>query len=92
MGRSWAPILRCAASSCVALLTYYLRQPLASRSRTAVFAGLFSALYGALYVLLKSEDHALLLGSLLVFAALAAAMVATRRLDWTALAKRLSPA
>lgn len=87
---AWAYLT--ATGACVALLTFYLRQPLASRARTAAFAGMFTALYGALYVLLKSEDHALLLGSLLVFAALAAAMVATRRLDWTALSKRLSPA
>ena len=46
---------------------------------------LLAALYGLLYVLLRSEDHALLMGSLLVFACLAAAMIATRRVDWYAL-------
>jgi inner membrane protein len=30
------------------------------------------------------EDHALLLGSLLVFVCLACAMIATRRVDWYA--------
>jgi inner membrane protein len=82
----------CAALACVALLTYYLRHPLESLARTVLFAGFFSALYGALYTLLKSEDHALLLGSLLVFAALATVMVLTRGVDWTALSKRFSPA
>jgi inner membrane protein len=38
--------------------------------------------YGLLYAILASEDHALLLGALTVFAALAALMVATRRFDW----------
>jgi inner membrane protein len=80
-----------AASACVALLTYYLRHPLGSVGRTAVFATLFSALYCALYLLLRSEDHALLAGALLVFAALAVAMILTRGLDWDAAAKRLSP-
>jgi inner membrane protein len=70
-----------AASACVALLGWYLRHLLAG----AVFA----ALYGALYLLLQSEDHALLLGSVLVFAVLAAIMLLTRRLDWSALSGRL---
>lgn len=79
-----------AAAACIALLTFYLRHPLGSFRRAALFFGLFSAMYGSLYVLLRSEDHALLLGSLLVFALLAAAMVATRRVDWSALSARLA--
>ena len=47
-------------------------------------------MYAALYVLLRSEDHALLMGSLLVFSLLAVAMVATRRVDWSALSVRLA--
>ena len=85
----WAYL--CAASACVALLTYYLRHPLANGIRTSMFAAIFVALYGALYVLLQSEDYALLLGALLVFGALATAMIATRRLDWAALSRRLAP-
>ncbi len=38
--------------------------------------------YGLLYAILASEDHALLLGALTVFTALATLMVATRRFDW----------
>ena len=53
------------------------------------FAAMFIALYGALYVLLQSEDYALLLGALLVFAALTTVMIVTRRLDWSDLALRL---
>jgi inner membrane protein len=77
-----------AAACCVALLTFYLRHPL-GRPRTALFGVLFATLYGALYVLLRSEDHALLLGSALVFGVLAAVMVLTRKLDWTDLSGRL---
>ena len=79
-----------AASACVALLTFYLRHPLGSFRRAALFFALFSAMYGSLYVLLRSEDHALLMGSLLVFALLAVAMVATRRVDWSGLSSRLA--
>jgi inner membrane protein len=71
-----------AASSCVALLGYYIGHVLHSFRRGLGFAVSLASLYGMLYVLLRSEDHALLLGSILVFAALAATMVATRRVDW----------
>jgi inner membrane protein len=79
-----------AAGGCVALLTFYLRHPLGNVARTAAFGGLFAALYGALYVLLRSEDHSLLLGALLVFGVLAAAMALTRKLDWAELSKRFA--
>jgi inner membrane protein len=74
-----------AAAACVALLTIYLRHPLGTLPRTAAFFGIFVALYAALYTILKSEDHALLLGSSLVFLLLAIAMTATRKLDWASL-------
>jgi len=81
-----------ATGACVALLVFYLRHPLGSASRAALIGALFAGLYGALYVLLRSEDHALLLGALLVFGVLAALMIATRKLDWAVLPRRLSPA
>ena len=80
-----------AAAACVALLTYYLRVPLGTLRRTATFGALFAALYASLFVLLRQEDHALLLGSGLVFAALAAAMALTRRVDWRTLGLDVSP-
>jgi inner membrane protein len=79
-----------AATACVLLLTFYLRHPLGSLSRTAAFFCLFAGLYGSLYALLRSEDNALLLGSLMVFAILAIVMVVTRRLDWSALSARMT--
>lgn len=78
-----------AAGACVGLLTLYLRHPLGSAWRTALFGGLFVALYAALYVLLQSEDHSLVLGSLLVFSALATVMLTTRKTNWSALSGRL---
>ena len=79
-----------AAAACVTLLTVYLRHPLGTARRTAAFCALFVLMYGTLYFLLRSEDHALLTGSLLVFGVLAIVMLATRRLDWSALAGRLA--
>jgi len=71
-----------AATACVALLGFYLATVLRSAGRGVAFAAVLTALYGALYGLLVSEDSALLLGSVLVFAMLAAAMVLTRKVDW----------
>jgi inner membrane protein len=75
-----------AAASCVALIGYYVAHVLKSVRRGVFFGIALSALYGLLYVLLRVEDQALLMGSLLVFACVASAMVATRRVDWYALA------
>ena len=82
----FAPAYAIAAGSCVALLGYYVGHVLHSFRRGTGFAGSLALLYGLLYVLLRAEDHALLMGSLLVFGALAAIMVATRRVDWYAIA------
>jgi inner membrane protein len=79
-----------AAGACSALLAFYLRHPLGTRARTLAFLALLAVMYGALYVLLHSEDYALLAGSALVFGVLALAMILTRRVDWSALARRLA--
>lgn len=71
-----------AASACIGLLGFYLSHVLRSRARGIGFAAGLTLLYGALYGLLISEDNALVLGSLLLFAVLAAIMVVTRRIDW----------
>ena len=44
----------------------------------------FSALYALIYVLLRLEDEALLVGALASFAAIAAVMYFTRKMDWYA--------
>jgi len=71
-----------AAAACIALLGVYLGAVLGGAARGLGFAALLALLYASLYGLLVSEDNALLLGAGLVFAALAAAMLLTRRLDW----------
>lgn len=76
-----------AAAGCVTLLVVYLRHPLGTLRRTALFLAMFVSLYASLYVLLRSEDHALLLGSLMVFVLLAAVMISTRKFDWPSKAR-----
>ncbi|KVL18751.1 cell envelope integrity protein CreD [Burkholderia ubonensis] len=71
-----------ASGACIGLLGFYLSFVLHSVKRGAAFAGLLALLYAALYGLLLSEDNALMLGSLLLFAILAGIMMLTRRIDW----------
>ena len=61
-----------------------------SESTTAP-ATLLALLYGALYVLLQSEDMALLLGAILLFGILAGIMAVTRRVDWYRITERQEP-
>jgi inner membrane protein len=71
-----------ASGACVGLVAFYVGHVLRSAGRGVLFGGLLGALYGFLYVLLASEDYALLLGAFLLFAALAIVMIMTRRVDW----------
>ncbi len=71
-----------ASIACVSLLGYYLSYVLKSKTNGFIFASLLAALYGALYGILKSEDNALIMGSLLVFGLLTLIMVITRKVDW----------
>ena len=71
-----------ASAACIGLLSYYLGYVLRDRWRGLAFGSGLILLYGALYGLLISESNALVLGSLLLFALLAALMVATRKVDW----------
>ena len=71
-----------ASAACIVLLGYYLSYVLKSKTNGAIFASLLTALYGALYGILKSEDNALLMGSLLVFGLLTLVMIITRKVDW----------
>jgi inner membrane protein len=71
-----------ASAAIIALLTAYSAAVLGSRKRAGFIAALLVALYGILYVLLSLEAYSLLIGSLLLFAALAALMYLTRNLEW----------
>jgi inner membrane protein len=77
-----------AAAALIALITIYIAGATTNpRSAWGIGAAL-SASYAALYVILVSDDNALLYGSLLLFAVLAALMLATRRLDWSRVGRR----
>lgn len=71
-----------ASLAIIGLLTAYSAAVLRSWRRAGFIAGLLVGLYAVLYVLLSIEAYSLLIGSLLVFAALAIVMYVTRNLDW----------
>jgi inner membrane protein len=75
-----------AASASVAIVGGYAAAILQSRRRAGVLAGLQASAYGVFFVLVRSEDYALLMGALVLTVALAAIMWLTRRMDWYGLA------
>lgn len=79
-----------ASTACTALLAFYGTHVLRGRRAGLVFGAGVGILYGALYAVLQMEQAALVLGSVLLFAVLAAVMVVTRRIDWYALGADLS--
>lgn len=72
-----------AAGAITSLLTAYSASVLQSWRRGGFIAVLLAALYGVLYILLSLEAYSLLIGSVLLFFALAAVMFLTRNLDWS---------
>lgn len=68
--------------ACIALIGFYLAGALGGVRRGLAFAGGLTGLYGVLFGVLRSEDNALLMGALLLFAALGSTMLATRHVNW----------
>lgn len=71
-----------AATACIGLISHYLAGALGSWRQGVGFGAGLTGLYGVLYGILHSEDNALLIGTLLLFIALGAVMVGTRRMNW----------
>jgi inner membrane protein len=80
-----------ATLACTGLLAIYLARVLQNWRHGIAFGAALGGLFGALYLLVQAEDYALLGGALLLFALLAATMLATRRLDWYRLTRRQAP-
>jgi inner membrane protein len=72
------------AGAATALVTSYSAAALRSYGRALQIGALLAGLYTYLYVTLRAEDFALLIGAVGAFAALAAFMYVTRRVDWFA--------
>lgn len=71
-----------AGGSTVALLSANAEWVFRSRKLALRALGVFTTLYALIYVLLRLEDYALLVGAIASFAAVAVAMYLTRNVDW----------
>jgi inner membrane protein len=80
----FAPAYIVASAAIAGLNTLYSAAVLRSWRRALYIGALLVALYAVLYVLLSLEAYSLLIGSLMLFAALAAVMYLTRHLNWGA--------
>jgi inner membrane protein len=80
IGFDWAFLV--AAGATVALISAYAGWIFESRKQGIIALAAFSLLYLLIYVLMRLEDWALLVGAVTSFAAIAAAMYFTRKLNW----------
>jgi len=71
-----------AAAAAAAVLTQYAAAMFGGWLRGTAFGAGIALLYAALFELLRQEQTALVIGSVLLFAVLATVMTLTRKLDW----------
>lgn len=71
-----------AASATILLITVYVHSHFQQAKTAAYFTVLLSLLYGFIFILLRLEDTALLVGSIGLFIILAIVMYASRRINW----------
>jgi inner membrane protein len=81
IGFAWAYVV--ASTAIIGLLTAYSAAVLKSRRRAGFIGALLVGLYALIYVLLSLEAYSLVIGSVLLFLALAGVMYATRNVDWS---------
>jgi inner membrane protein len=80
IGFGLAYILSCVASC--ALITGYSLSVLGDRRRSLIMTTILLLLYSFLYMTLKAESYAMLVGAIGLWASLAVVMYLTRRIDW----------
>ncbi len=78
----FTPAYVVASAGIIGLLTAYSAAVLKSWRRALFILGLLVALYVILYILLSLEAFSLLIGSIMLFVALASVMYLTRNLNW----------
>ncbi len=71
-----------AAIATISLITAYAYSHFKKFSSAAIFAGVLCTLYGFIFILIRLEDTALLVGSIGLFIVLALVMFASRKINW----------
>jgi len=78
-----------ATASCALLIGIYLTGVLGKATQGFGYAAGITLLYAMLFAILRSEDFALLMGTLLLFTMLAAVMLMTRRVNWYEIGEKI---
>ena len=86
IGFLWAYVV--ASAAVIGLLSAYSAAVLKSWKRGRFIGALLIGLYALLFVLLNLEAWSLVIGSVLLFVALAGVMYATRNVDWSNVGKK----
>ncbi len=86
IGFLWAYLV--ASGAIIGLLSAYSAAVLRSWKRGRFIGAMLVGLYALLFVLLNLEAWSLLIGSVLLFVALAGVMYATRNVDWGAVGRK----
>jgi inner membrane protein len=84
----FTPAYLLASIAIIGLISAYSAAVLKSWKRGKFLGAMLVGLYALLFVLLNLEAWSLLIGSVLLFAALAGVMYATRNVDWGSVGKR----
>ncbi len=71
-----------ASMATVLLISFYAKSHFASWKTAAVFATILGLLYSFIFILIRLEDTALLIGSIGLFIVLAIVMFASRKVNW----------
>ena len=82
LGFGWAYLI--AALAATGLITWYCRYFLGGGMRTLMIGAGLGGVYLFLYITLRQQDYALLMGSVALFIVLGIVMFVTRRVDWYA--------
>jgi inner membrane protein len=82
IGFGWAYLVAAAASTI--LITWYCQFFLGGGVRTVMIGAGLAGVYTFLYITLRQQDYALLMGGIALFVLLAVVMYVTRKIDWYA--------
>ncbi len=82
IGFGWAYLIAVVAST--VLITWYCRFFLGGDVRTLMIGAGLVGVYTFLYITLRQQDYALLMGAIALFIVLAVVMYVTRKVDWYA--------
>ena len=79
----YGPAYLLAATAATTLNGVYVGTSLKSRFAGLAMFLVLAGIFGALFLLMREQDYALLIGSVIAFAALAVTMFVTQKIDWS---------